>query len=71
MEDESRNKEEGSDRLVFCVADAADQQVDELWAQDEPVKGERTEPLLHAPLLTGRLVRVQVWVRHVSANINR
>lgn len=51
-----------TDRLVLGVADPSDEQVDQLGAEDEAVEGKWSEPLLHGPLLTGRLIRVQVWV---------
>lgn len=47
-----------TDRLVLSVADPSDEQVDELGAQDEAVEGERSEALLHGPLLAGGLVGV-------------
>ena len=56
-----------SDRLVLGIADAPDEQGHQLGAQNEPVEGQRPEALLHAPLLTGRLVWTQVGVWDVSA----
>lgn len=59
-----------TDRLVLCVADATDQQVDQLRAQDDAVEGQRSEPLLHGPLLARGLVWVQVRVGCMSTNIH-
>ncbi len=56
-----------TDRLVLSVADPSDEQVDQLGAQDESVEGERSEALLHGPLLAGRLIWVQVGVRSIPA----
>lgn len=57
----------GTDRLGLGVADASDEQVDQLGAQDEAVEGERPEALLHGPLLARGLVWVQVGVGSVPA----
>lgn len=51
-----------SDRLVLSIADPPGEQVNKLRAQDEAVEGERSETLLHSPLLTGRLIWVQIGV---------
>ena len=51
-----------TDRLVVSIADPSDEQVDQLRAQNEAMEGEWSEALLHGPLLTGRLIWVQVWV---------
>lgn len=57
-----------SDRLVLGVADAPDEQVHQLRAQDESMEGQRPEALFHGPLLTGRLVWVQVGVGGMPAS---
>lgn len=57
-----------TDRLVFCIADPSDEQVDQLGAQDEAMEGEWSETLLHGPLLTGRLIWVQVGVGCMPVN---
>ena len=57
-----------SDRLVLGVADTSDEQVDQLGAQYQTVEGERSEALLHGPLLTGRLIWVQVGVGSIPAH---
>lgn len=56
-----------TDRLVLSVADPSDEQVDQLGAQDEAVKGEWPEALLHGPLLAGRLIWVQIGVGSIPA----
>ena len=56
-----------TDRLVLSVAHPSDEQVDQLGAQDEAVERERSEALLHGPLLTGRLIWVQVGVGSIPA----
>lgn len=57
-----------TDRLVLGVADTSDEQVDQLGAQYQTVEGERSEALLHGPLLTGRLIWVQVGVGSIPAH---
>lgn len=56
-----------SDRLVLSIADPSDEEVDQLGTQDEAMEGEWSEALLHGPLLTGRLIWVQVGIGSIPA----
>ena len=58
-----------TDRLVLSITNSSDEQVDQLRAQDKAVEGEWSEALLHGPLLTGRLVWIQVGVGSMSAHV--
>ena len=55
-----------TDRLVLSITHSADEQGDELRAQNEAVEGQRSESLLHGPVLAGRLIWVQVGVWYMS-----
>lgn len=57
-----------TDRLVLSITDSSDEQVDQLRAQDKAMEGEWSEALLHGPLLTGRLIWVQVGVGSMPAH---
>lgn len=58
-----------TDRLVLSITDPSYEQIDQLGAQNEAVEGEWSEALLHGPLLTGRLIWVQVGVGSIPAQI--